>query len=297
MSNFFEQFTLNPKLPTDVEQKIIKALDFIVDNYDEIAAKNKVDPRFLSFMRPIYMFIGLTCSRIVVLYTNQQAVRGHTRWWFMDAGKYGDVQDDEFVKIAKRDFGLEDWRVFHFKLDLLGIAEDAALKDALKETASSVYNQDLIEELRRRRIVRINPMFSGRDFVINLNSCFILMPFREDLRPVYDDHIKKVVKEANLECKRADDIFGNTAIIEDVWKNINEARIVIADLTGKNPNVFYEVGIAHTIGKDVILITQNIDDVPFDLRHLRHIQYQYTPRGMELFEQQLKNTLVNLLNR
>ena len=80
----------------------------------------------------------------------------------------------------------------------------------------------------------------------------------------------------------------NTAIVEDIWESINRARILIADLTGKNPNVFYEVGIAHTVGKEVILTTQNIDDVPFDLRHLRHIQYTYTPRGMEAFEQQLR---------
>src|SRR5215471_6685159 len=97
------------------------------------------------------------------------------------------------------------------------------------------------------------------------------MPFSSELRPVYDDHIKNVMQEVNLECNRADDIFSNGVIIEEVWKNINEARIIIADLTGKNPNVFYEVGIAHTLGKEVILITQSIDDIPFDLRHLRCI--------------------------
>lgn len=77
----------------------------------------------------------------------------------------------------------------------------------------------------------------------------------------------------------------------------NRARIVIADLTGKNPNVFYEVGVAHTVGENVILITQRIEDVPFDLRHLRHIQYEYTPRGMIVFEQRLKATILNILGR
>jgi len=66
---------------------------------------------------------------------------------------------------------------------------------------------------------------------------------------------------------------------------------VIADCTGRNPNVFYEIGLAHASGKPVILITQNSDDVPFDIRHLRYIQYDYTPRGMRVFEKRLVDTL------
>jgi hypothetical protein len=143
----------------------------------------------------------------------------------------------------------------------------------------------------------INPMFKGRDFRVHPSLCFVRMPFRNELRPIYDDHIRKAIQEVNLECQRGDDIFSNTAIVEDIWKSINEARTIIADLTGKNPNVFYEVGIAHTLGKDVILITQSIDDVPFDLRYLRCIQYQYTPRGVEAFEQELKKTLLHIINR
>ena len=145
--------------------------------------------------------------------------------------------------------------------------------------------------------MQINPIFTGRKFSIENDLCFVLMPFRDDLRSVYDDHIKKVVEALGLRCQRADDIFRNTAIIEDIWESINKARFIIADLTGKNPNVFYEVGVAHTVGKDVVLTTQSIDDVPFDLRHLRHIQYTYTPRGMEAFEQQLRNPISTLTGR
>jgi len=150
---------------------------------------------------------------------------------------------------------------------------------------------------QRKSAVQMNPMFTGRDFSVNHNSCFVLMPFNQKLKPVYEDHIKKVVVSLGLECKRADDIFLNTAIIEDIWESINRARFLIADLTDKNPNVFYEVGIAHTVGKSVILLTQRIKDVPFDLRHLRHIEYKYTPRDMKVFEEQLESTILNVLGR
>jgi hypothetical protein len=66
---------------------------------------------------------------------------------------------------------------------------------------------------------------------------------------------------------------------------------LIADCTGRNPNVFYEIGIAHTVGRKVILISQHADDMPFDLAHIRRIAYEYTPRGMAAFEETLRKTL------
>ena len=120
---------------------------------------------------------------------------------------------------------------------------------------------------------------------------FVLMSFAEELRPIYDDHILNVTKSLNLVAKRADDFFGAHHIMSDVWEAINSARVIIADCTGRNPNVFYEIGVAHTLGRTVILITQDSNDVPFDLRAIRYIQYKYDPRGVKLFEENLERTL------
>jgi hypothetical protein len=123
---------------------------------------------------------------------------------------------------------------------------------------------------------------------------FVLTPFTDELRPVYDDHICKVVREKRLEIGRADDFFATGSIMGDVWSAINAAAFLIAECTGRNPNVFYEIGIAHAIGKQTILISQTIDDVPFDLRHLRVVVYQYTPRGMIGFEDALGKAVESL---
>jgi hypothetical protein len=116
-----------------------------------------------------------------------------------------------------------------------------------------------------------------------------------DLKPIYEDHIKKVAAEIGLDAGRADDFFLNGSIITDIWSAINAAKFIIADCTGRNPNVFYEIGVAHAIGKDTILISKSIEDVPFDLRHLRVIIYEYTPRSIITFENTLKNTISSML--
>jgi hypothetical protein len=113
---------------------------------------------------------------------------------------------------------------------------------------------------------------------------FVLMPFSDDLNPLFEDHIKKVGVMLKRTVGRADDFFKTGVIIGDIWSALYHCSVVIAECTGRNPNVFYEIGIAHTLGRDTILMAQSIDDIPFDLRHLRVIVYKFTPRGMLDFE-------------
>jgi hypothetical protein len=120
---------------------------------------------------------------------------------------------------------------------------------------------------------------------------FVVMPFAEKLAPVYCDHIKRVAGSLSLSVKRAKDFFSAHHVMADVWRAICGAQLVIADCTGKNPNVFYEIGMAHTVGKPVILITQKREHVPFDLQDTRYITYDYTPPGMTKFEAELTQTL------
>ena len=110
------------------------------------------------------------------------------------------------------------------------------------------------------------------------------MPFTADLTKIYQTFIKPTVErpEFNLVCRRADDVKSNRAIIQDIWKSLCEARLVIAVLSGLNPNVMYELGVAHTLGKETILIYQRGEDIkfPFDLAHIRRIEYR-TRRQVE----------------
>ena len=147
----------------------------------------------------------------------------------------------------------------------------------------------------RRTTVQIGKIFGGGQFTLDPNLCFLLMPFEEKRGPIYEDHIRVVVESEGLSCLRSDEIAGTNLITWDIWEKINRARLIIADLTGKNANVFYEVGLAHALGKEVILITQTIKDVPFDLRALRCLVYSFTPRGMKDMESKLRATIRQIM--
>ncbi|MBA7576186.1 hypothetical protein ES708_18023 [subsurface metagenome] len=109
------------------------------------------------------------------------------------------------------------------------------------------------------------------------------MPFGEPWSDRIWETIQRIIKGKGLRAERADNRHG-PVVTEDIWRGIIEARIILADVTGWNPNVFYELGISHTVGKDVILITQPSGRLSFDTQGYRHIIYSDNPAGIELLE-------------
>lgn len=104
-----------------------------------------------------------------------------------------------------------------------------------------------------------------------------MQPFAGHLSTYYEAIFKPAIERAGLSPMRADDdIFATGKIMDQVWRGIRHASVLVAELTSKNPNVFYELGLAHALRKPVVLVSSNEDDVPFDLRHIRVILYDQT---------------------
>lgn len=122
----------------------------------------------------------------------------------------------------------------------------------------------------------------------------VMMPFDAAFNSVYDS-IREAGDNVGLRTRRADDIWENPAIIQDVVSLIDRSRVVICDCTGRNPNVFYEAGIAHTLGREVILITQADQDIPFDLRHLRYVRYLNNGEGRAALTAALQGRMQTIL--
>jgi hypothetical protein len=129
-------------------------------------------------------------------------------------------------------------------------------------------------------------------------TCFVIMPFGSYFDGYYANVMRPAILAVGLSCVRADEIYGTGAIVDDIYRAIQSADICVADVTGRNPNVSYELGMAHALGKPVLLLTQSIADVPFDYRHLRLISYDPKQFGWEnafgrMIEQTLTTTLRN----
>ena len=162
----------------------------------------------------------------------------------------------------------------------------------LSRTHWAVKDADLCYTLIRHGIGRrASPrVFSLSDEPVNDSLVSVMMPFASEFDAVYET-LQEVAREAGKEARRADDLWKHEAIIQDVVFLLCTSSAVICDLSGHNSNVFYETGIAHTLDKDVILIAQSADDVPFNLRHLRCIIYENSAQGRQRLADQIGQRL------
>ena len=205
---------------------------------------------------------------------------------------------EEIYQAAKWEFGFDDPFVLQFPLALLDAAPPARAATLLAVARAHVQSE-LQRVHHQMNVIQINPIFGPASYVVDPRLTFVLMPFTAELTEIYQAFVKPTIEspEFGLVCRRADDIKSNRAIIQDVWKSLCEARLVIADLSGLNPNVMYELGIAHTLGKETVLIYQRGQEIkfPFDLSHIRRVEYDNNATGGKKLEQELRATLAHIL--
>ena len=137
----------------------------------------------------------------------------------------------------------------------------------------------LVLDYKKRRI-------GGEEF-----SCFVVMPFNEKRNVVYQRAIRPAIEKVGLKCIRADERLSPTPILFDIYDAILSARVVIADISEPNANVYYELGIGHALKQHVILLCEKGMSLPFDISGIRHISYEWGMGGDETLQNTLEQSL------
>ncbi|MCG3886404.1 nucleoside 2-deoxyribosyltransferase [Photobacterium leiognathi] len=126
---------------------------------------------------------------------------------------------------------------------------------------------------------------------------FVLMPFSSKFDDIYKLGIKEAAADVGAYAERLDEQIFNEGMLDRIFNQISKADIIVADMTDRNPNVFYEVGYAHALGKKIILLTNKSDDIPFDLKHQQHLVYEGSiVRLKELLTNKLKWAIESSIN-
>lgn len=184
------------------------------------------------------------------------------------------IPDDKFFDNALADkFKIPLEKLSEFKAIFLGTLEKAKLTEEHNGKRRVIDISKAGESGTAETTARLKKL--GKDVAIGSgDTCFVMMPFAEPHGDYYSLIYEKAIKKAGLRPIRADhEIFGTGKIMEQVWSGIKAAKVLVAELTTKNPNVFYELGLAHARRKPVVLVSSNEEDVPFDLQHIRVIYY------------------------
>jgi hypothetical protein len=207
------------------------------------------------------------------------------------------LPDDVFLKNTLVDtYKIPDESFVEFKQIFVTSLETAKLieRHGEKIRLLDISNQDTAPAASERikklgKSVNVSPT----------DTCFVMQPFAPPLGDYYEKIYKPAIEKAGLTPIRADaDIFGTGKIMDQVWSGINAAKVLVAELTTRNPNVFYEMGLAHALKKPVVLVSSSETDVPFDLKHIRVIYYDVNDPfwGNKLIEKVAENILSAIQN-
>jgi hypothetical protein len=128
----------------------------------------------------------------------------------------------------------------------------------------------------------------------DISSCLVIMPFETEFDTIYKKVLVPTIMMANLKPFREDEIFGEIEKAEIIWTDIIENKVIIADVTGRDPSVLFELGLAYAIGKRVIIITQHKEDIPFDIDAIPYSFVEKTTWGS--LERQLFEIIKEVLN-
>lgn len=188
-------------------------------------------------------------------------------------------------------------------LDIESLAETVANRTAVKlYDLQQRQQKELAEQaVKYNEALRLHPgeLVFGRPSATSQfqSDIFMVMPFAPEFGGIYTNIIRPLAASLGLTITRGDEFQSSRgSIIEEVWTALNACRFVIAEITGGNDNVFYELGIAHTLNKPAILITQAAqpEQVPFDIRHLRYIHYDNTAEGGMKLSEDLRTAITRL---
>jgi hypothetical protein len=253
---------------------------------EEEASKAQINILIFPLFREFNLVACLTADD--VLYAIAPNIGGLPTFSWQDwHDKVNPPKGRDLVSLVERELGWTSVWTLSFPRSVLE-SEFTTRKDVLQTTARQWIESAISEAERQARIVKLRPIFKGREFLVEPNLCFVLLPFKEPFLRIFKDHIRPTLEEIGLRVMNSDDIFSTKEIMESIWEYVNKARIIVADVTGRNSNVFYELGMAHTVGKPVIILTQDESDVPFDLRHLRYYKYTDNEQGWKRLRENLK---------
>jgi hypothetical protein len=283
---------------------LLRELNVLLDRFNVVLTRKMMEPGINAWIvrpsRPLNMVYILDRENLWFL---GEEAHGMPCTRGVSFGNDEPKTRERMALVGQRELGLVDPFVVQIPLSLLtDLADDPATVDAKLEGIAA---QLIVDEYRRHRNslaqFHFSPLFGPPSPILKPNQCFVIGPFNAARTIIYNTVIKPTVEANGCSCQRVDETHENRAITQTIWHSLCEAHFVIADLTEGNANVFYELGIAHTLGKEVILIEEESTQEPrkrmFDTYSLAAILYKPDVQGGFALRDQLDARIKKTLER
>ena len=285
-------FEANRIMSGDMPPELRERVDRIAEEFMAIIDR-LVDERHL---QKGIARIQLPCSIVFILDREWLYILGQFRVENRIAGYYHrpdkSMSLQKVASNAKWEFGFEDAFVIQLPSDVLEKGTDER-RSSLQEIASKHIDAEFLRLAQLLSLIRTRPIFGQATQPVEPGSLLLLLP-RDEKARVNADLIKRAVGASGLSGDEAQDIRNGKTAVRDMWQSINQAALILADLTGADPQVMYGLGIAHTLGKNTVLIHPQGSKYLVDIPRTESIEYEESAQGREKLEEQITDTMSSL---
>lgn len=269
-------------MPLETQEKVDALLDEFVSFVNEISDSRNLQRGIARSSLPCSIVVVLDRSKLLVI----AQFRPNNLSSMYISAEHLDLAADQALSKASWEFGFEDPFLLQFPADLLEMpAADRA--DALRKIAEEHVDSEFLRFMGMLSMLRLRPAFGPAPYVLE-NSCAVLSP--DGGQGVYDA-VSAALDDLRVQSIMLRGITGSEASLRQAWRAICGSRLVIADLTGRDADVMYGLGMAHAVGKPALIIHVEGERVAFPGSHL----LPYSPSDMQSMRANLERALKDLL--
>lgn len=284
-----ESRTRSGDMPAELQAKVDKLLEEFMSAVDAVSEDRHLQRGIARSQLPSSMAAILDRENLNILAQFRSENRFAT--YIYNPGIA--ISREKASMSAQWEFGFEDPFIIQIPAELLDRGPEER-RPALEKIAAEHIDSEFKRFIGLLSLLRTRPIFGPAPITLDSRSAFILLPSSERFNKNYPA-IEKAVSENRVEIRLARDIREGQAAVKDVWESINGSRVIIADLTGPDPGVMYALGIAHTVGRDTILIYPRGSKYLVDIPRTRRIEYRKSEAGREKLGNDLSEMLKSML--
>jgi hypothetical protein len=276
-------------MPTDLLEKVDRLLDEFMAEVNVISQDRHLQKGIARSQLPCDMLAVMDRDSLYVVAQFRTGNRSSTYIYNPEAS----WTPQKVKTSAQWEFGFTDPFLIEFPVTLMAENADNR-REILKKVASDHIDSEFTRFMSLLSLLRTKPIFGSPPATANDRTALLLLTSEQELNKA-SQAITKVAEASGLAIVLAEDIRRGKLAVKELWVSINEARIIIADMTGPDPGVMYSLGIAHTVGKETILVCPHGSEYLVDIPKMDRIEYENSDNGITKLKQDLSDMLKALL--
>lgn len=280
-------------MPTDLIEKVDVMLDQFMGIVDNLVVERKIQRGVVRSQNPSSIVAVLDKATLYILAQNHAGALSTMYTYHPDK----QISEQKAISSARWEFGYEDPLMIVFPKVVLD-QTDGERRDILRVIALSHVESEVLRAIDLMSLMQIRPLFGHASYIVDDRTASVILPLTDDGDDLYDEAVKPALERAGLVPRRALDFGDDEEKLKAIWREICRARMVVADLTGTDPLVMYELGIAHTIGKESLVLCRRgtCPRFPGKLIRANFLEYDGGEDGLLKLRAEMAEILHQMMN-